>query len=162
MRTLQQGAYESAAKLLGIVEVGGNNNGRRVLEIIHANGGTGPEPWCGDTVAWCYRHAGSRAVNRGWATAFALGRIAGMGSIKLPIRGDIVVYTFDHCGIVDTYCNVEGAAVAHHAATHIRTIEGNTSAIGALNQSDSRNGGDGVFRKIRPLDEVLRFVRVYR
>ena len=60
------------------MERGGNNQGERVMELIRANGGTGPEPWCGDFVAWCYRTAGSRAVTRSWAAVRLLGTLGGM------------------------------------------------------------------------------------
>src|SRR6185369_1332451 len=64
---LGERAYRVAAGLVGVMEVGGNNAGAKVTEIVRANGGTGPEPWCGDFVAYCYRLSGSKAVTRNWA-----------------------------------------------------------------------------------------------
>jgi hypothetical protein len=42
----------------------------------------------------------------------------------------------------------------------IETIEGNTGASGAV--SDSRTGGDGVYRKVRPKSLVKDYLRVHR
>src|SRR4051812_10872195 len=53
-------AFKVAESLVGVVEQGGNNTGPQVTRIIRENGGTYPEPWCGDFVAYCYRHAGSK------------------------------------------------------------------------------------------------------
>ena len=66
-RPLRERAYRVAATLVGVMEHGGNNMGETVTKIIRANGGEGPEPWCGDFQAYCYRHAGSKAVTRAWA-----------------------------------------------------------------------------------------------
>jgi hypothetical protein len=56
------------------MEQGGNNTGPIVDKIIRANGGVIGEPWCGDFVAYCYRLAGSKAVDRLWASVYFLGR----------------------------------------------------------------------------------------
>ncbi len=89
-----------------------------------------------------------------------------MGIIKYPRAGDIVVFDFqggassDHTGLVVTYCDHNGRAIVRRKATHIKTIEGNTGATGAV--SDSTTGGDGVYEKVRSLSLVARYVRVYR
>jgi len=163
---LRQKALLVAKSLVGVMEHGGNNRGETVTKIIRANGGTGPEPWCGDFVAFCYEKAGSKCVQRGWASTLQLGYLRGMGVIKYPRAGDIVVFDFpggqssDHTGLVVTYCNASGHAVVRRKATHIKTIEGNTGASGAV--SDSTTGGDGVYEKVRSLSLVARYVRVYR
>lgn len=160
--TLGEQAWRVAGQLVGIMEKGENNSGDRVLEIIRANGGTGPEAWCGDFVAYCCRKAGSKCVTRAWAAVRNLGRLTGMKSI--PIRtmkkGDIVVYTFDHTGLFGWYCDSNGQKTRAKYATHIATREGNTGRLGAV--SDSRTGGDGVYEKIRPIELVMRGVRVLR
>lgn len=153
-------AWHEAKKLLGVMEVGGNNSGPVVSAIIKANGGGGPEPWCGDFVAFCYRHAGSKVVQRGWAAVRLLGFLTGMTVTSEPVMGDIVVYTFDHTGLFGYWCNSSGHRVPRAQATHIRTREGNTGRSGAV--SDSRTGGDGVYEKIRPRSYIRRFVHVTR
>lgn len=159
-RPLRLRALAEARLLVGIMESGGNNKGAQVMKIIRANGGKSPEPWCGDFVAYCYRIAGSKAVTRSWAAVRYLGFLAGMGIVRSPRAGDIVVYGFDHTGIVVTYCNAAGVAVVRKRATHIKVIEGNTGSSGAV--SDSSTGGDGVYVKVRSLSLVRRWVRVYR
>lgn len=148
--TLGDRALREARTLIGVMEIGGNNMGAQVLRIIRANGGTGPEPWCGDFVAWCYRAAGSRVVQRGWAAVRLLGFLTGMQKTSSPRAGDIVCFTFDHTGLFVRRIN----------ATTIECIEGNTGRSGAV--SDSSTGGDGVYLKRRPTSLVSRYVRVTR
>lgn len=155
-------ALAEARKLVGIMEVGGNNMGQSVLEIIRANGGTGPEAWCGDTVAWIYRKAGSKVVQRAWAAVRWLGFLTGMKvvGVRQMLPGNIVCYTFDHTGVFVDYCNSVGTPMPASQATHIKAIEGNTGRAGAV--SDSSTGGDGVYEKIRPINLVSRGVAVTR
>jgi hypothetical protein len=147
--SLQEKALAEAQKLVGVVESGGNNMGEKVMEIIRANGGTGPEPWCGDFVAYCYRRAGSTVVNRSWAAVRFLGKMTGQSVVAKPKPGDIVCFTFDHTGL---YVRDDGDFIV--------TIEGNTGAVGAV--SDSSTGGDGVYIKRRDKALVARYVRVQR
>jgi hypothetical protein len=148
--TLQTRAFRIAENLVGVMESGGNNMGEKVSEIIRANGGTGPEPWCGDFVAYAYKNAGSKAVTRSWAAVRLLSGVAGIKFTSTPKRGDLVRFTFDHVGMFDRD-NGDGT---------ITTIEGNTGASGAV--SDSATGGDGVYRKIRDKSLVADYLRVTR
>lgn len=148
--SLQERALKEANELVGVMESGGNNQGPKVMEIIRANGGTGPEPWCGDFVAWCYRRAGSVSVTRSWAAVRFLGKLTGQSVVAKPKPGDIVCFTFDHTGLF----------VRHDTPGVIVTIEGNTGASGAV--SDSATGGDGVYVKRRATNLVSRYVRVNR
>jgi hypothetical protein len=145
-------ALAEAERLVGIMEVGGNNMGQAVLSLIRENGGTGPESWCGDFDAHCYRHAGSKVVQRGWAAVRFLGFLTGMKivSARDALPGDIVCFTFDHTGLLRRKIS----------AGVIETVEGNTGRAGAV--SDSRTGGDGVYIKRRPTNLVARYVRVTR
>ena len=160
--SLQQRALKQAKMLIGVMEQGGNNMGPKVSEIIRENGGTGPEPWCGDFVAYCYRAAGSKAVTRAWAAVRFLGNVAGMKNVGVRemAPGDIVVFAFDHTGILESYASGDGRVATAELATHIKTIEGNTGASGAV--SDSSTGGDGVYRKIRHISLADRGVKVLR
>lgn len=147
---LAERAYQVAVSLIGVMEEGGNNTGKKVSEIIQSNGGVVGESWCGDFQAFCYRLAGSKAVTRGWAVVRWLGGIAGLKIVSTPRRGDLVRFTFDHVGMFEKD-NGDGT---------ITTIEGNTGASGAV--SDSSTGGDGVYRKIRDKSLVSDYVRVTR
>jgi len=149
-RPLRERAYSVAKGLVGVMEHGGNNQGAVVSKIIRANGGSGPEPWCGDFVAYCYRLAGSRAVTRSWASVRLLGGVSGVRRTTAPRMGDLVRFTFDHVGMF---------VKDNHDGT-ITTIEGNTGASGAV--SDSATGGDGVYRKVRSKGLVQDYLRVSR
>lgn len=143
-------ALREARELVGVMEQGGNNQGRRVMEIIRANGGTGPEPWCGDFVAYCYRRAGSKAVDRRWASVYFLGTLRLVVKTKSPLPGDIVRYSFSHTGLFVRWTN--------RGRGEFEAVEGNTGATGAV--SDSATGGDGVYLKRRNLSQVDDFRRV--
>lgn len=143
-------AYAVAESLIGVMEQGGNNSGPMVSRIIRENGGTGPEAWCGDTQAYCYRHAGSHSVSRPWASVRLLGQLIGIKRTTNPLRGNLVRFTFDHVGMFDKD-NGNGT---------ITTIEGNTGASGAV--SDSSTGGDGVYRKIRDKSLVQDYLSIAR
>lgn len=138
---LRLSAFAVAETMIGVMEQGGNNVGPQVLKIIHANGGVGGEPWCGDFVAFCYRQAGSKKVDRAWASVNAIntGNSGDFVRTTNPVRGNIVTYSFGHTGLFDKWID--------RARGVFQTIEGNTGNIGAV--SDSLTGGDGVYRKQR-------------
>lgn len=149
-KPLRVRALEVAQSLVGIMEVGGNNMGPMVETIIKANGGVVGEPWCGDFDAYCYRTAGSTAVQRAWAAAWSIGRLAGMHEVTEAeaLPGDLVVYTWQHTGVLEKKLNY----------TTLQVIEGNTGATGEA--TDSLKGGDGVGRRTRATSLVMRYVRV--
>lgn len=146
--SLGQKAIRVARGLIGVMEQGGNNTGPVVDKIIRENSGAIGEPWCGDFVAYCYRLAGSKLVQRLWASVYYLGRITGLVKTSSPKPGDLVRFTFDHVGLFEKD-NGDGT---------ITTIEGNTGSSGAV--SDSATGGDGVYRKIRAKSLVNDYRRV--
>ena len=143
-------ALAVAEGLVGVMEQGGNNTGPIVDKIIRANGGVIGEPWCGDFCAYCYRLAGSKAVQRLWAAVRALFGLFGIKRVSNPAPGDLVRFTFDHVGMF----------VRDLGDGTIETIEGNTGASGAV--SDSATGGDGVYRKVRDKSLVNDYLRVTR
>lgn len=149
-RTLGQKALDVARTLIGVMEQGGNNTGPIVDKIIRANGGVIGEPWCGDFCAFCYRIAGSKLVQRLWASVYYLGTLLGINKVAVPKPGDLVRFKFDHVGLFEKD-NGDGT---------ITTIEGNTGASGAV--SDSKTGGDGVYRKVRSKSLVNDYRRVTR
>jgi hypothetical protein len=145
-------ALKAAREDIGIRETAGNNWGGMVTKIIRANGGLGPEPWCGDAVAYWYRKAGSKVVQRMWASTVWL--LANLTPVKSPLAGHIVVFHFGsggakHTGLFDEWI-VRGQS--------FYCIEGNT---GVANVSDA-GGGEGVERKQRSVRQVAGWRRITR
>lgn len=157
-------AYAEAKHMLDldVRESGGNNRGSTVTEIIKANNGPGPEAWCGDFMAWCYRKAGSKAVTRSWASVNGLGGIGGIKRTKTPLKGDLVRWSFDHVGMFVAWCDSSGREVAMRNATHVKSIDGNTPRAGAVQVSDSAGGGVGIYMKVRSRTLVNDFLHVTR
>ena len=153
-RPLRVRAHTEMVKLIGVMEQGGNNVGPMVSKIIRNVGGTPGEAWCGDTMAYVYKLAGSKVVNRNWAYVPFMSKITGVKKVSTPMLGDIVRFEFtgdnvdDHTGMFEK--DLGGG--------FIQTIEGNTGATGAV--SDSKTGGDGVYRKRRSKSLVHDYLRV--
>lgn len=136
----------------------GRNAGPRIREYQAATWlEPGPWPWCAAFVCWLYQEA-SKARPAPFsrprtAAAWDFERWAndvGAAVLKPPgarpaLRGDIVVFTFSHIGIV-----------RQHQATatdDLLTIEGNT------NPSGDREG-DGVYKKTRPASKIRSLIRL--
>jgi hypothetical protein len=165
-KTVQERAYEQASKLVGLMEHGGNNMGTGVTKIIRAAGGTGPEPWCGDTMFYVYRLAGSKAITKAVGRLMAyvpyISRVKGLQVIsksnwRKVKRGDLIRFEFngDH---VDDHTAMFSRWIVPGVTAE--TIEGNTGPSGAV--SDSTTGGDGVYRKQRNIGLIADFVHVSR
>lgn len=146
---LRERAWAEMQKLIDakVTEVGANNHGKLVEAIIRFNGGVPGEPWCGDTVAWCYLKAGATSVVRAWASVSWLERL--LTRVRRPKRGHVVTYTFSHTGLF-SHWQLKGST--------FWAGEGNTGNTGA--QSDSVTGGDGVKLKLRSVHDVVGFYRV--
>jgi len=149
LKPLRERAYEQAVRSIGVMEQGGNNRGREVEKLIAKGGGQAGDPWCGWFMAAVYRLAGSKTVDWRWGAVRLLYPLTGIRRVSNPERGDLVRFTFDHVGMF----------VADHG-NEIETIEGNTGASGAV--SDSKTGGDGVYRKRRSKNLVNDYLRVTR
>lgn len=146
---MRERAMREAERLIGVMEEGGNNRGRQVEWIIESGGGQAGQPWCGWFVAHCYKTAGSKAVTWQWGAVRLLFPLIGIKRISTPDRGDLVRFTFDHVGMFDEWF-----------PPGFQTVEGNTGATGAV--SDSKTGGDGVYRKRRLPSQVNDYLRVTR
>jgi hypothetical protein len=156
-------AYAEAKRMLNmhVTESGGENHGTKVLEIISSNGGHGPEAWCGDFQAWCYRRAGSKITSGSWAGVRNIGGIGGVKRTKKPLKGDLVTFNFgggspkhDHVGMFVCFCDSSGRPVAQGGAGYVKSIDGNTPR---------QNGGpDGIWEKVRPIGPVTAFLRITR
>lgn len=158
--TLRLKALRHAKFHVGDMEQGGNNRGPKIERIIHYAKGQVPEAWCVDFVIWNYGHAGSDVVKPGYTHAVRFMKRPGLEAVAQPHSGNIVRYTFDHTGLFWYACDALGRRRLWRNATHIKTIEGNTGASGAV--SDSTTGGDGVYVKIRHKSLVRDYLRVLR
>jgi len=149
-------AYHEAKRMHDLdIRESGFNRGKMVDQIIRANQGALGEAWCGDFMAWCYRKAGSKAVNRSWAGVAAVGGLAGVKRTKNPRKGDLVRFGFppkDHIGMFVSWCNANGSPVAMGQASHVKSLDGNTGG----------SGGDGVHIKVRPRSAVRDFLHITR
>lgn len=155
-RPLRVRALDEAREALGrhIFETGGNNRGPQVEAIIEYAHGQVPEPWCVDFDIWCYGHAGSTVVRPGFPRAVRLMLTAGTRE-GAALAGRMVRYTFDHTGIFVCWCNSAGQRRPKLLASHIKAIEGNTGAAGAVSDG---NGSDGVYEKVRARSLVQDFL----
>lgn len=119
----------------------------------YADGMANREPWCSAFVAWCVQTArvcdGILRVGR--RPDFAAVRqwvpwaVENGGMILRPEkakRGDIVVFTFSHIGIVT---GIDAGV--------LWTVEGNTNEAGMRE-------GDGVYRRRRGHDSVSAVIRL--
>jgi len=146
---------------IGVEEIDGTNSGPRVEEYQAATslGGTG-WAWCAAFVCWCVREAAKAAgvaftdtfkrptTAGAWALeAWSLAQDVSTWTKKLPGRdikpGDIIVYSFSHCGIAASEPDEKG---------NFTCIEGNTDHAG------SREGGS-VFLKWRRTSQVRSRIR---
>jgi hypothetical protein len=46
------------------------------------------------------------------------------------------------------------------AASHVKSIDGNTTRAGAIDVNDSAGGADGIYLKVRPRTPVTQFMHV--
>lgn len=150
LNPLRERAFAEALDLVGIMEQGGNNRGVAVERVIQEGGGLAGQAWCGWFAAAVYKRAGSRAVEWRWGAVRLMALASGVRRTSRPRKGDLVRFTFDHVGLFEKD-NGDGT---------ITTVEGNTGASGAV--SDSRTGGDGVWRKVRSKSLVSDYLRVSR
>ena len=116
-------------------------------------------PWCAAFVDWCLQEFLSRHMEyarmglKRAQTAAAFGLIDWgkqqrchlfRGEHEAPQRGDIVVFSFSHCGIV-TDVNAQGR--------DFHSVEGNTN-------TDGSREGYIVARKARTYGQVQQFIRL--
>lgn len=147
---------------IGVEELDATNSGPRVEEYQAATvlGGTG-WPWCAAFVCWCVREAAKSAgvaftktfkrptTAGAWALeAWSLAQDASTWTVKWPSwrqiePGDIIVFSFSHCGIAASAAKPDGTFTC---------IEGNT------NHAGSREGLS-VWLKTRRVSKVRSRIR---
>jgi len=160
--TLREAILPVAVAEIGVTEIGNSNCGIRVNEYKAA---TWLDPnqawaWCAAFVDWVIKQAMDRSGVHGTLT-FQRPKTAGAWDLenwsleqdnstwlRKPHRndiepGDILIYTFSHCGFAES---------APSKAGYVKTIEGNTDAAG------SRDGG-GVWRKKRHVSQIRSRIR---
>jgi hypothetical protein len=161
----QEPLADIARPYIGASEASGNRMGDdpRMREIFEADslapgGVTDGYPWCCAFVSLCvqklilqsafFRHvqpprtASVSNFRTRWAPSQSCLVFRPADTAYQPHKGDVVVYTFSHIGIVDTV-----------DAGQLWTIEGNT------NEAGSREG-TGVLRKTRSPGLVRCFIRL--
>lgn len=150
---------------MGVKETGNNLAGKstKMKEIFEADdlvikGNTDGYPWCAAFVSLCVqklcqqsiyyssltppREASvSRFLNI-WAKQQHCLMFKPSDKLFKPVKGDIVVFSFSHIGIVESY-----------NGTTVTTIEGNTNAAGSRE-------GVVVARKHRSLGIIKSFIRL--
>lgn len=122
-----------AAGELGVRELTGKNDGKRVEEYLKSIQLGKGHAWCGAYVSWVYLQAGFLQPRIGWTPSlFPFRRLTG-----LPHPGDVFGIYFPalkriaHAGLVERM-----------SSDWVLTLEGNTNIKGSRE-------GDGVFRKRR-------------
>lgn len=155
-----------ARRYIGATERPGNRAGNdpRMQEIFRADyaspnrGATDGYAWCCSFVSLCTQHLIARnAIFSGvnppreasvtrfrtlWAPAQNCLVFSVSDEAHSPIRGDIVVFTFSHIGIVESV-----------GSDGVQTIEGNTNTAGSRE-------GTTVMRKSRPYRRTRCFIRL--
>ncbi len=148
---------EAARADLGVREIGGNNAGPRVEQMLKAVGFGKGAPWCAAAVSAWWRKAGilnpntrgfdgdAACVNwKTWAQKNGLwtrNPVVGGAIVYRGYNKDLKKFTECHIGVVINYNPTTGEIV---------TIEGNTVA-----QGFNREGG-GVYQKVTTLKQLLK------
>lgn len=144
--SLQTHLLQVAGGQVGVAETSRNTGpgiAKFWLATSYPNGMAERQPWCAAFLAWCLREAMVRRWGREGDAPFKRCKSArcadwlawarrepGVLVVRDPRPGDLVIYTFSHCGIVS------GAA----AGSDFEAIEGNT---------DDAGGAEGVEVAVR-------------
>lgn len=153
-KTSGQKVMAWAKKQVGTTESpAGSNWGPQIGEWIKYTGYTGPVFWCGCFACYGVCNIGKAKIPvrirlgyTGYITADANAGVNGLTAVPFSSAraGDIVVYSFDHIGLVD---RVDGDT--------LYTVEGNTSS----GSSGSQSNGGGVFARVRSRADVVTIAR---
>lgn len=141
-------ALRNAAKILniargelGVKEVTGHNDGKRVRQYLVYTGINVPAPWCSAYVSWCFGQAGFKEPRTAWSPSlFPTSRLTAV--IEPAVVYGIwfpALQRIGHCGMIES---VRG--------DWITGLEGNTSLAGGRE-------GEGVYRRIRHRRTISRY-----
>jgi hypothetical protein len=147
-------ALKWAIEQIGTTESpAGSNWGPKIGEWITFTGYSFPVYWCGCFACYAVVKVGGAKIPTririgytGYITADANAGVNGLTAVPFSQAraGDIVVYSFDHIGLVE---RVDGDTLF--------AIEGNTSS----GSSGSQSNGGGVFRRVRSRSDVVTIAR---
>ncbi len=125
---------------LGVRELTGKNDGRRVEEYLAVAGLKKGQPWCAAFVSWIFRQEGFHQPITGWSPSlFPASRLtsklkaAQVFGIYIPQKKRVA-----HAGVIE---RIQG--------DWYLSIEGNTNVYGSIE-------GDGVYRRKRHLKTSYR------
>ena len=148
MGKLQDNLLRIAAEQLGVTEWPQNSNkvlyntwyyGRQVSGSAY--------PWCMAFVQWCFNQNGTPLPYKTASCSALLNwykQNQPKQVVTTPQKGDVVIYTFSHTGIIES-----------STSSTITAIEGNTTS----NNNGSQSNGGGVFRRTRSKSTVKAFIR---
>ena len=144
---------------LGIREKSGKNDGRRVVEYLHAVKLNKGDPWCAAFVCWVFDRAGVANPHTGWAPAlFPKAKVIWQRQLMVQTGGElrkVIKPAIPQPGDVFGLWFPEKERIAHAGFVDrweerwVITVEGNT------NEAGSREG-DGVWRKRRLTGSVWK------
>ena len=149
MRTVKE-LLEAAVRQLNVREDPPESNRVKYNDWYYGRTVMGSAyPWCMAFVQWAFAQAG-KVLPYKTASCSALLSWYRQNRpeciVRDPMPGDIILYTFNHTGIVES---VQGSTVT--------AIEGNTSA----GSSGSQANGGGVFRRTRDKSLVRAYIRPF-
>jgi hypothetical protein len=126
---------------IGIRELSGRNDGKRVREYLAYTGIKIPAAWCASYISWCFGQAGYPQPKTAWSPSM----FPALRVVKEPKPSDVFGVYFSslkriaHVGLVESVKD-----------NWIYSIEGNTSL-------DGNREGTGVFRRIRHKRTISKF-----
>lgn len=138
---------------IGVRELTGKNDGKRVETYLASVGHKKGAPWCAAFVSWVFKTSGVQAVKSAWSpdwfpsskTIFTKGK----NNNKIPEAADVFGLWFNnlnriaHVGFIHEWQTSTSFAI---------TVEGNT------NDGGSRDG-DGVYKKRRLKNQIYKISR---
>lgn len=132
---------------VGVRELSGNNDGKRVEEYLAITNLGKSYAWCASFISWCFAQAGYEEPNTPWSPAlFPTNRLIWPEKFHLeavePKKGDVFGIWFPRLGRI-----AHAGFVDEWGQAFIITVEGNTNEIGSAE-------GDGVYRRRRPIGSI--------
>lgn len=150
-RMLLWAAY--AADVMKIREVGGNNRGAIVEEILRTAHRPAGDPWCASFVFWCFKKAGGEGTPPNPASVYGWTQWRRCRETKAPKRGDLFFWLnkdlHGHIGFLVRKVKIG-------PVTYLESIEGNAQPGPEGNQRD----GGGVHRRRRLVSSKIRFLSI--
>jgi hypothetical protein len=138
---------------IGVRELTGNNDGKRVEEYLRSCGLGKGYAWCAAFVNWCHVQAGVVGAGSAWSPDWFPDKntiyTRGNSGNKTPSKTDVLGLYYPekkriaHVGFIDEWGD---------GANYCITVEGNTNGEGSRE-------GDGVYRKRRLKSQIYKVSR---